>query len=233
MFEFKHQYDALGNRTQTILPGGRKLNHLFHGSGHAAPDQSGWPGHQRLRARCAVPRGASQSGPIAQRVCLRPRRSPHCPAGPARLGRWPPPHRSTGLASPAFPTPARRRRAILQGRLKGVIERHYQYDASGQLVQWLDRHRGLTRYRYDEVGRITRSQIGLIKDWGTSACALTLRATPPAIPWPPTSSSIGTPPSNPLPAEAAGAPGSPGNFVPATACWSGKTRATPTTSMAT
>ena len=34
VFEFKHQYDALGNRTQTLLPGGRELNHLFYGSGH-------------------------------------------------------------------------------------------------------------------------------------------------------------------------------------------------------
>ena len=34
VFEFMHQYDPLGNRTQTVLPDGRALNHLFYGSGH-------------------------------------------------------------------------------------------------------------------------------------------------------------------------------------------------------
>lgn len=29
-----HQYDALGNRPQTLLPDGRSLNWLFYGSGH-------------------------------------------------------------------------------------------------------------------------------------------------------------------------------------------------------
>lgn len=30
----RHTYDELGNRTSTMLPDGRVLNHLFHGSGH-------------------------------------------------------------------------------------------------------------------------------------------------------------------------------------------------------
>ena len=30
----RHTYDELGNRTSTVLPDGRVLNHLFHGSGH-------------------------------------------------------------------------------------------------------------------------------------------------------------------------------------------------------
>ena len=34
LFELKHQYDPLGNRTQTVLPNGKALNHLFYGSGH-------------------------------------------------------------------------------------------------------------------------------------------------------------------------------------------------------
>jgi RHS repeat-associated protein len=68
------------------------------------------------------------------------------------------------VAGTPFPTPGTQRNT--QEELGGLIERHYQYDLSGQLVQWLDRHRGLTRYGYDAVGRITRSHIGPHKDWG-------------------------------------------------------------------
>jgi RHS repeat-associated protein len=42
-----------------------------------------------------------------------------------------------------------------------VIERHYDYDPSGQLKRIIDKSRGLTQYGYDPLGRITHSQIGL------------------------------------------------------------------------
>ena len=176
-FEFKHQYDALGNRTQTVLPGGRELNFLFYGSGHlhqvnldgkvvsdferdalyrevrrtqgALLSEFGYDRAGRLSAQRVVPAAASVGADAGAPV---------------------------GLVSPGFPAPEHARGfSEVQGRLKGVIERHYHYDPSGQLVQWLDRHRGLTRYRYDAAGRITRSQIGLLKDWG----ALGVRADAP------------------------------------------------------
>jgi RHS repeat-associated protein len=167
VFEFKHQYDPLGNRTQTVLPNGRALNHLFYGSGHLHQvnlDGEVVSNFERdalfrevrrtqgaLYSEFAYDRAGRLS---AQRVM----RDSAAGAGAAQ---------DAGLTSVAFPSLAGARgMSDIQGRLKGVIERHYQYDPSGQLVQWLDRHRGLTRYGYDAAGRITRSQIGLLKDWG-------------------------------------------------------------------
>ena len=215
VFNFKHQYDALGNRTETILPDGRKLNHLFYGSGHLhqinldgqvisdferdALFREVRRSQGQLQSEFAYDRAGRLS---AQQVLRAP------DAGPAGTQR-------TSLASPTFRTTGSTRGLNdIQGRLKGVIERHYQYDHSGQLVQRLDRHRGLTQYGYDAGGRIVRSQIGLLKDWG----AFGVRADTPG-------NATGHPmaaneqfhwdaASNPLPAEAAGAPGSPGNFVP-------------------
>jgi RHS repeat-associated protein len=164
-FEFKHQYDALGNRTRTTLPGGRKLDYLFYGSGHLHQvDLDGKVvsdferdalyrevrrGQGQLRSEFAYDRVGRL---IAQQVL---------PASGT------PALQPTGVANP--PVQVLGAEAIpsdIQGRFKGLIERHYQYDMSGQLVQWLDRYRGLTKYSYDLVGRVTRSQIGLFKDWG-------------------------------------------------------------------
>ena len=169
VFEFKHQYDALGNRTQTVLPGGRALNHLFYGSGHLhqvnldgevvsnferdALYREVRRSQGQLQSEFAYDRGGRLS---AQRVV----RGAASGSGAAQ---------GADLASPTFPSLAGAHGlSDIRGRLTGVIERHYQYDPSGQLVQWLDRHRGLTRYGYDAAGRITRSQIGLLKDWGAA-----------------------------------------------------------------
>jgi RHS repeat-associated protein len=166
MFEFKHQYDALGNRTRTTLPGGRQLNHLFYGSGHL--HQVNLDGqvisdfeHDALYREVRRSQGQLRSefaydrvGRIGAQQVLR-----SSTAGTAAM-------EPEGVASSAFPMlgdPGSL--SDITGRIHGLIERHYQYDISGQLVQWLDRHRGLTRYGYDAVGRITRSQIGLLKDW--------------------------------------------------------------------
>ena len=144
-FEFKHQYDALGNRIQTVLPGGRELNHLFYGSGHLhqvnldgqvvsniqrdALHREVRRSQGQLHSEFAYDRGGRLSAQRVMRGAV-----PGDSAQP-----------SASLFSPEFPMP-RNARGLedVQGRLKGVIERHYQYDPSGQLVQWLDRHRGLT-----------------------------------------------------------------------------------------
>jgi len=168
MFEFKHEYDPLGNRTRTTVPGGRNLNYLFHGAGHLhqinldgqvisdferdALYREVRRSQGQLRSEFAYDRAGRLS---AQQVL------------PAPVATKSP--QTTGLVSPAFPTVgAPNSLSAIPGRLEGLIERHYQYDASGQLVQWIDRHRGMTRYRYDAVGRITRSQIGVLKNLGTS-----------------------------------------------------------------
>jgi RHS repeat-associated protein len=166
----------LGNRTQTVLPGGRALNYLFYGSGHLHQvnlDGKVVSDFERDALYREVRRSQGQlrsefaydpAGRLSAQQVLR-----EAAAGAA-------PCSSAGLTSPAFPaTTNKQGLSDIQNNLKGVIERHYQYDRSGQLVQWLDRHRGLTRYRYDAAGRITRSQIGLMKDWG----ALGVRADAP------------------------------------------------------
>jgi RHS repeat-associated protein len=167
LFEFKHQYDALGNLTQTVLPGGRELNHLFYGSGHL--HQVNLDGqlisdferdalHREVRRSQGQLQSEFAYDPVGRLIAQRVLQAP-----------------LTGLAS-AQPLGLGSSNVSLDdnlhsmsdvhGRLKGVIERHYHYDPNGQLVQWLDRHRGLTRYGYDVGGRITQSQIGLLKDWG-------------------------------------------------------------------
>lgn len=167
VFEFKHQYDPLGNRTQTVLPNGKKLNHLFYGSGHL--HQVNLDGQvisdferDALYREVRRTQGAlhsefayDQAGRLSAQRVMRGSGSELGSAAQA------------DLPSPDFASAAGARSlSDIQERFKGVIERHYQYDPSGQLTQWLDRHRGLTRYRYDAAGRIVQSQIGLMRDWG-------------------------------------------------------------------
>jgi RHS repeat-associated protein len=207
-FEFKHQYDALGNRTQTVLPGGRALNHLFYGSGHL--HQVNLDGRvisdferdalyrevRRSQGQLCSEFAYDRAGRLSAQQVLH---APTASSARAQPG---------GLTSPTFPTPdSAHGLNESQGRLKGVIERHYQYDPSGQLVQWLDRHRGLTRYKYDAASRITGSQIGLLKD----RISFDVLADAPGHPLPTNEQFHWDAASNPLPAEAAS---SPGNFVP-------------------
>ncbi len=165
-FEFKHQYDALGNRTLTVLPNGRELNHLFYGSGHL--HQVNLDGQvvsdferDALYREVRRSQGELQSEfaydsagrLIAQRVL-------HSSSLSATS------EVQTDLDGSCFTEPSNSGNfSDVQGRLKGIIERYYKYDPSGQLTQWLDRHRGLTRYRYDSAGRSTQTQIGLMKNW--------------------------------------------------------------------
>ncbi len=213
VFEFKHQYDALGNRTQTVLPGGRELNHLFYGSGHL--HQVNLDGQvvsnferdalhrevRRTQGRLQSEFAYDRAGRLtAQRVL------------PVVAG---------GSTAPALESPdfaalagARGLREV-QSRLKGVIERHYRYDPSGQLVQWLDQHRGLTRYGYDAAGRITKAQIGLLKDWGAVGVRADAPGNETGLPMAANEAFHWDAASNPLPAEAAASLGAAsGAYVP-------------------
>ncbi len=136
-----HQYDPLGNRTQTTLPDGRTLNWLFYGSGHlhqinlAEPDVSGQAPlpHQVLAdiERDALHREVSRSqGQLSSRF-------DYDPAG--RLTRHRAAHVGSGNAVNA------------RG---AVVERAYAYDAAGQLVARADSLRGRQDFRYDPTGRI-------------------------------------------------------------------------------
>ncbi|KVF22137.1 hypothetical protein WJ07_17875 [Burkholderia vietnamiensis] len=53
-------------------------------------------------------------------------------------------------------------RQLLQGTGGKVMERRYQYDAAGQLIQIADLRRGeMMQYAYDPIGRLTRAQSSL------------------------------------------------------------------------
>ncbi len=208
VFEFKHQYDALGNRTQTILPNGRALNHLFYGSGRlhqvnldglVVSDFERDALHREVRrsqgalfSEFAYDRAGRLS---AQRVL---------PAAAGGAG-------VPALESPDFDALAGARGMHeAQSLLKGVIERHYRYDPSGQLVQWLDQHRGLTRYGYDATGRVTKAQIGLLKDWGAVGVSADAPGNATGLPMAANEAFHWDAASNPLPVEATASPGTAG-----------------------
>lgn len=214
VFEFKHQFDALGNRTQTVLPGGRALNHLFYGSGHLHQvnlDGQVVSNFERDELYREVRRSQGQlqsefaydrAGRLtAQRVL---RDSLPGPSSSAR----------TQLSSPNFPSPTSARGLDdVQGHLTGVIERHYKYDPSGQLAQLLDRHRGLSRYGYDTGGRITRSQIGLLKNWGAFGVRADAPGNATGQPMAANEKFLWDAASNPVSAEATRTSINPGNSV--------------------
>ncbi|MEN9365832.1 MAG: hypothetical protein RL489_190 [Pseudomonadota bacterium] len=215
VFEFKHQYDPLGNRIQTILPGGQALNHLFYGSGHLHQvnlDGEVISNFERdaLHREVRRSQGALYSEFAYDRAGrLSAQRVMRADASDATTGKP-----SAPLVSPEFPNPANvRSLEDIQDRFKGVIERHYQYDASGQLIQWLDRHRGLTRYAYDAAGRITHSQIGLLKDWGPKGVPANAPGNATGRPMAANERFYWDPASNPLPDDAAVSRGDtvPGN----------------------
>ncbi|GAB1434027.1 hypothetical protein MASR2M32_02350 [Sphaerotilus sulfidivorans] len=210
VFEFKHQYDPLGNRTQTLLPNGRALNHLFYGSGHLHQvniDGEVVSNFERdaLHREVRRSQGALHSefaydraGRLSAQRVLRTAEAGSETAPP--------------LFSPEFPNPnSVRSLEDIQDKFKGVIERHYKYDPSGQLVQWLDRHRGLTRYAYDAAGRITHSQIGLLKDWGAVGVPANAPGNTTSRPMAANERFHWDPASNPLPDESAV---TRGDFVP-------------------
>ena len=220
VFEFKHQYDALGNRTQTVLPGGRELNHLFYGSGHLHQvnlDGQVVSNFERdaLHREVRRSQGALLSEFAYDRAGrLSAQRVLPVAAGGAGVG-------ANGSGLPALESfdfsaaAGSRELRELQGRMKGEIERHYRYDLCGQLVQWVDRHRGLTRYAYDAAGRITKAQIGLLKDWGAAGVSADAPGNATGSPMAANEEFHWDPASNPVPAGAMGsAAAGRGAYVP-------------------
>jgi RHS repeat-associated protein len=126
----QHAYDELGNRTHSQLPDGRTLNWLFYGSGHLhqinLQDKNGQ--HHLISdiERDALHREVGRSqGHIASQF-------EHDPMG--RLTRH---------------------KASLQGKAsQAIVERHYRYDAAGQLTARADKQRGQQDFSYDKVGYI-------------------------------------------------------------------------------
>ncbi|CAB5707770.1 Cell wall-associated polypeptide CWBP200 [Delftia tsuruhatensis] len=155
----RHQYDALGNRTQTQLPTGQRLHWLYYGSGHlhqinldgqvisdmerdalhretqrtqgALHSRYGYDALGRLTAQAAWRMAAGGAGPGA--------------SAPQRPGAW------QALGDEVDPKAAHGRPAPAGAP---VLGRRYQYDLAGNLASIQDSRHGSTRYQYDRIGRI-------------------------------------------------------------------------------
>lgn len=121
----RHAYDELGNRTSTVLPDGRVLNHLFFGShlhqinldGETISDFERDALHRETRR---------SQGALESRFSYDP------------VGRL--------LAQSAGPEAA-------EGATP-LIARRYHYDPAGELLAVDDARHGRTSYAYDPIGRI-------------------------------------------------------------------------------
>ncbi|MEC4723900.1 hypothetical protein RY831_32900, partial [Noviherbaspirillum sp. CPCC 100848] len=127
-----HAYDVLGNRIQTVLPDGRKLNHLFYGSGHL--HQVNLDGE----VICDIERDA------LHREVGRTQGALNSLFQYDRLGRL------TGQRVGGGP--AQQRQAWETE--DHLIARRYDYDRAGELIAIDDDRRGRTAYHYDPLGRI-------------------------------------------------------------------------------
>ena len=158
VYAFAHSYDPLGNRTQTVLPDGQKLNQLFYGSGHL--HQINLDGkvisdfeRDALHRETSRTQGQLQSefayDPASR---LKAQRVTRQGSNPGTF---------TGVNMTAIASFGQAREVMT-----GLIERGYGYDAAGQLDRILDNQRGLNVYGYDPINRVTSAQIGIGQDWG-------------------------------------------------------------------
>jgi RHS repeat-associated protein len=126
----RHEYDALGNRTRTVLPNTRTVDWLRYGSGHVHGVLL--DGRPLLDfARDKLHRETGRTHPAFSQ------RRGYDPAG--RLARF-----TVKSAGPSTPHEL-------------IAERCLQYSAAGHLTRIDDRTRGVTEYGYDAVGRLLKA----------------------------------------------------------------------------
>jgi len=127
-FTLTHSYDALGNRLQTTLPNGRRVDTLRYGSGH-------WHG-TLWQERSLVD---------LERDHLHRETQRDIGAGPGK----------DRLRATRSYDPQSRLTAITLNKGKQRLrDRRYTYDETGNLTQITDLDRGDTRYRYDPLGQL-------------------------------------------------------------------------------
>ncbi len=156
-YAWHHAYDALGNRTDSRMPGGRHVQWLYYGSGHL--HQIRVDGHvlsdierDALHQEIERTQGALESrygwDPMGRLVAH-------------KVGR-----RQALQGQPGMPSPQ-----ALRDRDQGLpalpqlpsgdrIARQYRYDPTGHLIATRDGLRGESHYRYDPLGRILAAQRG-------------------------------------------------------------------------
>ncbi|MBP6563160.1 MAG: DUF4150 domain-containing protein [Neisseriaceae bacterium] len=136
----QYRYDALGNRTTTILPDGRQLNYLHYGSGHV--HQINLDGElisdiERDDLHREVQRSQGALNSDYQLSPLGLLQSQH--ATRQAVG---------GLGGPDKTAPLVAR---------DVVHRQYRYNNAQQLTQVADARFGVTAYVYDAIDRVIQA----------------------------------------------------------------------------
>ena len=156
-YAWRHAYDALGNRTDSRMPGGRHVQWLYYGSGHL--HQIRVDGHvlsdierDALHQEIERTQGALESrygwDPMGRLVAHKVGRRQALQGQPGMASPQALRDRDQGLpAWPQLPSGDR-------------IARHHRYDPTGNLIATRDGLRGDSHYRYDPLGRILAAQRG-------------------------------------------------------------------------
>ena len=133
-----YHYDFNGNRTTTVLPDGRQLNHLYYGSGHLHQinlDGETISDIERDQLHREIER---TQGKLTSRYELDP------------LGRLK--KQITQLAALAE---GKGKTKVSAGQ--SAVKRSYGYDRTGNLTHSSDQRSGTTHFDYDKLGRITQA----------------------------------------------------------------------------
>ena len=133
-----YHYDFNGNRTTTVLPDGRQLNHLYYGSGHLHQinlDGETITDIERDKLHREIER---TQGKLTSRYELDP------------LGRL-----KKQIAQLAALSEAKGKTKVAAGQ--SAVKRSYGYDRTGNLTHSSDQRTGTTHFDYDKLGRITKA----------------------------------------------------------------------------
>ena len=150
-----HTYDGLGNRLETVLPDGRRLENHVYGSGHV--DRISLDGEticqferDSLHRETVRTQGALRSyyerDAVGRLRASQARREIPLPASLAPPGK----ERETASGRKGRVADSASRSAAAEP----TIARHYHYDRAGQLLAIDDARQGRTLYRYDSTGRL-------------------------------------------------------------------------------
>ncbi len=134
----RYHYDFNGNRTATVLPDGRQINHLYYGSGHLHSilfDGDTVTDIERDKLHREIQR---TQGKLTSRYELDP------------VGRL-----KKQIAHLEALTEAKGKAKAAVGQT--AVSRSYGYDKTGNLTHSTDQRSGTTHFEYDKLGRITRA----------------------------------------------------------------------------
>jgi YD repeat-containing protein len=148
-----YEYDPLSNLSTLTLPDGRKVNHLYYGSGHL---------HQINLDGQVI--SDMERDDLHREVYRTQGKLTSC-FGYDAMGRkaWQfastlPAEKLSQIQNPGVNT------SLLVEHAYNPIHRRYQYDPAGELTRTLDKLRGETRYEYEANGQLHSRDTGRLVD---------------------------------------------------------------------